>query len=88
MVLPVHESGSREWRQWKGLAKWLSSASGLFAVVWWLVSRDARGSLMAALVPWGLALGCLVIVMLWSIVLVPLLVLIARFGGVPRKRQP
>ena len=66
--------------------KWVSSASVLFAVVWWLVSRDARGAVMAALVPWGLALGCLVIVMLWSVVLVPFLVLLARVGGVSRKR--
>ena len=67
MVLPVNETNSPVWLEWKGWLKWLASASAVFAGIWWLVSRDATGTLIAAAVPWGIALGGLLITVLWGI---------------------
>ena len=88
MVLSVHETSGREWRQWTWLIKWVASASILFAVVWWLVSSDAKASLIAAMVPWALAVGGVGITVVWSIALIPLMALLSSICGTAKKKEP
>lgn len=81
MVLPIHETGAPEWPKWRRSLTRLLWASVLLAIVWWLVSRDKTETMIAAAVPWAIALGFLAATLVSAVVIVPLMVLTARFCG-------
>lgn len=78
MVLPVHESTGPEWPKWKRLIGGVAGASAAFAGVWWLMSRDGPGTLVAAVLPWFFAVLCILVALVWSAVTIPLMLAIGR----------
>lgn len=81
MVLPIHETNGSEWPKWRLWIVRIAGASVVFAGVWWLVSRDKTETLVAAGLPWAIALACLAITLLWAVVTVPLMLVIGTRGG-------
>jgi NhaP-type Na+/H+ or K+/H+ antiporter len=81
MVLPVHMETRPERPKWKRWTIRLIGASALCSLYAWLVGQDARGTLIAATLPWAVACGCVAVSMLMATVTVPLMLLIGKLSG-------
>jgi len=88
MVMPAHGAEGPEWPKWRRMLIRLFGASLIFAVVWWLIRRDIKETLVAALTPWVIALGFLAVTLIWAVVLIPLMIFIGKFRGRKTERKP
>lgn len=58
-----------------------SVVSGACAIIGWHLTQDWTHTGLAALFPWFLLTGFLILSLLWLIALAPLLLLVAKFFG-------
>jgi peptidoglycan biosynthesis protein MviN/MurJ (putative lipid II flippase) len=92
MVMPVQEKDGPKWRpQWKWWIIGIGCASVFFAGVWWLITRDFKAALDAALIPWSIALVFLCVVLAWTLTTAPLMALmvfLAKHSAPQNRKRP
>lgn len=81
MVLSIHETSGGSWSMWRWWITRITGASALFAGLWWAITRDTPGTMIAAAIPWVFALMGLVFAIVWAVALIPLLSIVAKIGG-------
>ena len=81
MVIAVRETMGQKWPVWRWWLKWVAVSSVIFAGIWWAVSRDLKGTLIAASIPWGFAVYGLVLSLVWAVVLIPLMTIVGKVCG-------
>lgn len=81
MVVTAHGVNGPEGPKWRRMLILLFGASMVFSVVLWLTRRDIKETLVAALIPWAIALYFLAVSLIWSVVLIPLMIFIGKFRG-------
>ena len=86
MVLPVSESDAPEWPKWRWWLTRLLIASLVCGGVWWLLSRDATETAYAAALPWLFAFAFLAISLIWTIALLPLMLLMCKLIGIAKRK--
>ena len=85
MVMPIHNNDESEWPKWPYFLLGTCTASIAFAAIWGLITRDWTQTLFAAVLPWMFVVGCLLISLCWSIIMIPLLTLVAKMFGEEKK---
>ena len=85
MVMPIHNTDETEWPKWPYFLFGTCTVSVVFAVIWFLITRDRAETLFAAAIPWMFVVGCLLISLCWSITMIPLLIFVAKTLGDGKK---
>jgi len=81
-MLPIHLSKDSEQPSLKWFLWGTAGASVVFACVWGALTRDWAQTLFAAALPWAFVVACFLISLSWTLLMIPLLSLVARwFGG-------
>jgi len=78
MVMPIHNTDETEWPKGRYFLLGTGVVSIAFAVIWGLITRDWIQTLFAATIPWMFVVGCFLISLCWSVIMIPLLTLVAK----------